>query len=90
MKQTLEEKTQMTTLKLKPAFRHLFMILFSFIMVYPVIWWIGASLKHSTELGSPSIFPAVPQWSNFTKRLEFGWDIRLQISISIPSDLSLP
>lgn len=54
----------------KPLLRHLFMIFFSFIMVYPVLWWIGASLKHTTELSSPGIFPSVPQWSNFTK----GWN----------------
>lgn len=60
----------MTLRKWKPAIRHVFMILFSFIMVYPVLWWIGASLKNSTELDSPGIFPAVPQWNNFVK----GWN----------------
>ncbi|NIK77117.1 multiple sugar transport system permease protein [Paenibacillus castaneae] len=49
--------------------RHTFMIIFSVIMVYPVLWWIGASLKQNSELSSPNIFPSVPQWSNFSN----GW-----------------
>jgi len=51
------------------AVRHVLMIAFSLVMVYPVIWWIGASLKSNRELSSPSIFPSVPQWSNFVD----GW-----------------
>ncbi|AEI40645.1 carbohydrate ABC transporter permease [Paenibacillus mucilaginosus] len=54
---------------MKNAARHAFMILFSLIMVYPVIWWIGASLKSNSELSSPNLFPAEPKWSNFTD----GW-----------------
>lgn len=38
-------------------------------MVYPVIWWIGASLKSNEELSSLSLLPKVPQWSNFVD----GW-----------------
>lgn len=56
--------------KWKPIVRHMFMVFFSFIMIYPVLWWVGASLKDSTELTSPGFFPAVPQWSNFIK----GWN----------------
>ncbi|MDU4695478.1 MULTISPECIES: carbohydrate ABC transporter permease [Paenibacillus] len=58
------------TFKWKPLIRHFFMILFSLVMVYPVLWWIGASLKTNAELASPGIFPSVPQWSNFVK----GWN----------------
>ncbi|AFC29258.1 binding-protein-dependent transport system inner membrane component [Paenibacillus mucilaginosus 3016] len=54
---------------MKNVARHAFMILFSLIMVYPVIWWIGASLKSNSELSSPNLFPAKPKWSNFTD----GW-----------------
>lgn len=54
----------------KLAIRHIFLLGFSFLMVYPVLWWIGASLKQNHELSSPNIFPAVPQWSNFVK----GWN----------------
>lgn len=60
----------MTLRKWSPVIRHVFMILFSFIMVYPVLWWIGSSLKDSTELSSPGIFPSVPKWSNFVE----GWN----------------
>ncbi len=58
------------TKKWKLAARHLFMIIFSLLMVYPVLWWIGASLKPNNELSSPNIFPSVPQWSNFVN----GWN----------------
>lgn len=60
----------MTVAKWKPALRHVFMILFSIFMVYPVIWWIGASLKSNAEMASPNIFPKNPQWSNFVD----GWN----------------
>lgn len=49
--------------------RHVFMMLFSLIMIYPVVWWIGASLKSNSELSSPGIFPTVPVWQNFVE----GW-----------------
>ncbi|MFC4807918.1 carbohydrate ABC transporter permease [Paenibacillus sp. GCM10023250] len=48
---------------------HLALLLFSAVMFYPVLWWIGASLKSNTELASPSIFPAKWMWSNFRD----GW-----------------
>ncbi len=60
----------MTVKRWKPAIRHAFMILFSAIMVYPILWWVGASLKDSTEFGSPGIFPSAPNWDNFVK----GWN----------------
>ncbi|MEF2245841.1 carbohydrate ABC transporter permease [Paenibacillus sp. IITD108] len=56
-------------LKSNHILRHLFMTVFSLIMVYPVIWWVGASLKSNEELSSPNLFPKVPQWSNFVE----GW-----------------
>jgi multiple sugar transport system permease protein len=49
--------------------RHAFMILFSLIMIYPVVWWIGAALKSNNELSSPGIFPSAPVWQNFVQ----GW-----------------
>ena len=48
---------------------HAFMIAFSFIMIYPVIWWVGASLKKTEELRLPAIWPETPMWSNYTE----GW-----------------
>ncbi|MDR6550944.1 carbohydrate ABC transporter permease [Paenibacillus qinlingensis] len=48
---------------------HLFLLVFSLIMIYPVIWWMGSSLKSNLELSSSRLFPAKPMWSNFTD----GW-----------------
>lgn len=58
------------TIKWSQAIRHLFMIAFSLLMAYPVLWWIGASLKSNSELSSPNLFPSSPQWSNFVN----GWN----------------
>lgn len=43
--------------------------LLSAFMLYPVFWWIGASLKTNEEMNAPGLFPTTPQWSNFTE----GW-----------------
>ena len=51
------------------AFRHMFLIVFSLVMIYPVIWWVGASLKDTWEMSLPNIFPKVPMWSNYVE----GW-----------------
>ncbi|OMF38365.1 ABC transporter permease [Paenibacillus sp. FSL H8-0548] len=49
---------------------HLYLSLFSFLMLYPVIWWAGASLKKTEELSLPTIWPKVPMWSNYVD----GWN----------------
>lgn len=49
---------------------HLFLILFSFLMIYPVIWWVGASLKPIEEMSLPTIWPSTPKWSNYID----GWN----------------
>lgn len=51
------------------GFDHIFLALFSFIMIYPVIWWVGASLKKTSELSLPTIWPSIPMWENYSK----GW-----------------
>ena len=43
--------------------------LLSIVMMYPVFWWIGASLKTNEEMSKPGLFPEHPMWSNFSK----GW-----------------
>lgn len=43
--------------------------LLSLVMMYPVFWWIGASLKTNEEMSKPGLFPEHPMWSNFSD----GW-----------------
>ncbi|WP_159886740.1 carbohydrate ABC transporter permease [Paenibacillus puerhi] len=58
------------TVKWSSFARQIFMFVFSVMMIYPLIWWVGASLKSNEELGSPGIFPSEPKWSNYTD----GWN----------------
>ncbi|WP_127490635.1 carbohydrate ABC transporter permease [Paenibacillus glycanilyticus] len=51
---------------------HLLLIAFSLLMLYPVIWWVGASLKTTAEMSSPSIWPSTPIWENYTKGWQFS------------------
>ncbi len=56
---------------LRPPFtRHLVLIAFSLLMVYPIIWWLGASLKTAPEMSLPTIWPSTPIWENYSA----GWD----------------
>lgn len=59
----------MSILRPITAIRHLFLAAFSLLMIYPVIWWVGASLKKTSEMGSSSLWPETPMWENYTK----GW-----------------
>ncbi|RXZ78919.1 carbohydrate ABC transporter permease [Paenibacillaceae bacterium] len=58
-----------TWMKQRNVSTHLLMIVIGLIMIYPIIWWIGASLKTNAEMSLPGLFPSNPQWSNFVK----GW-----------------
>lgn len=51
---------------------HLLLIVFSLLMLYPVIWWVGASLKTTAEMSLPSIWPSTPMWENYTKGWQFS------------------
>ncbi|MBD3922280.1 carbohydrate ABC transporter permease [Paenibacillus sp. PR3] len=62
----------MKSLNRSPVTRHLLLIVFSLLMLYPVIWWIGASLKTTAEMSSPSIWPSKPIWENYTKGWQFS------------------
>jgi multiple sugar transport system permease protein len=53
----------------KKIFTHIVLILLSLMMIYPVIWWVGASLKTNVEMSLTNIFPSVPQWKNYVE----GW-----------------
>ncbi|MET3550082.1 multiple sugar transport system permease protein [Paenibacillus favisporus] len=49
---------------------HILMIVFCFVMFYPVLWWIGASFKSTAEISLPTLFPKVWLWQNYTE----GWN----------------
>lgn len=53
---------------------HVFLTAFSLLMLYPVIWWVGASLKKTSELSLPTIWPSVPMWENYSKGWMFSAD----------------
>ncbi len=58
--------------------RHLFLIVFSLIMIYPVIWWVGASLKPAAEMSLPTLFPSHPVWENYIT----GWQSNGQFTFT--------
>jgi ABC-type sugar transport system, permease component len=50
-------------------FNHISLLVISLIMMYPIFWWVGASLKTNEEMSSANLFPKVPHWANFSD----GW-----------------
>lgn len=59
----------MNTAKARSIRTHLLLIAFCLVMIYPILWWIGAAFKSNEEMSSPSLFPTTWLWSNFTE----GW-----------------
>ncbi|GIP18288.1 ABC transporter permease [Paenibacillus montaniterrae] len=57
---------------------HLILIPFSLLMIYPVIWWIGASFKSTSELSLPTIWPKQWMWENYTE----GWTFSSQYTFT--------
>ncbi|MBU5352527.1 carbohydrate ABC transporter permease [Paenibacillus barcinonensis] len=53
---------------------HLILIPFSLLMIYPVLWWIGASFKSTAELSSPSLWPTTWLWENYSNGWSFTSD----------------
>jgi len=53
---------------------HLLLTLFSLLMLYPVIWWIGASLKKTEELSLPTLWPKTPMWENYIHGWQYSND----------------
>ena len=49
--------------------RHIFLIAVSFLMVYPVFWWVGASFKTNAEMPLPTLWPEKIMWENYY----LGW-----------------
>lgn len=51
--------------------RHVFLIICSLIMIYPLLWMVSASLKPDNEIfGTLWLWPSEFQWSNYVE----GWD----------------
>ncbi|MFN4153907.1 MAG: carbohydrate ABC transporter permease [Paracoccaceae bacterium] len=51
--------------------KHVFLIVLSVIMLYPLLWLFASSLKPEAEIfSSLSLWPSDPQWSNYTD----GWN----------------
>lgn len=48
---------------------HLSLLVISLVMMYPIFWWLGASLKTNEEMSQANLFPQIPQWSNYVQ----GW-----------------
>ncbi|TXK82608.1 carbohydrate ABC transporter permease [Paenibacillus sp. N3.4] len=57
------------TRKLTSMNRHIILLVFSLLMIYPVLWWLGASLKPESEMSAPGLFPSTFMWNNFSD----GW-----------------
>ncbi|WP_427050246.1 carbohydrate ABC transporter permease [Paenibacillus sp. TC-CSREp1] len=53
---------------------HFILIPFSLLMIYPVLWWIGASFKSTMELSSPSLWPTTWLWENYSNGWSFTSD----------------
>lgn len=59
---------------------HIFLILFGFIMVYPLIWLFSASFKTNAEIfGSLNLFPSQIVWDSYIK----GWQGSGQFSFGV-------
>lgn len=51
--------------------KHVFLIILSTIMLYPLLWLFASSLKPESEIfSSLSLWPSDPKWSNYTE----GWN----------------
>lgn len=61
----------MKTFNKKTIGKHIFLIIFSLIMIYPILWLLLGSLKPNNEIFSAtSFFPTVWKWSNYSN----GWN----------------
>ena len=59
--------------------KHLFLIILSFVMIYPLLWLFASSLKPENEIfGDLSLWPSSLQWSNYTE----GWNA-LPVSFTV-------
>src|SRR4051794_35918949 len=68
----------MKSRKFNKISNHTILIALSLLMIYPVIWWVGASLKKPEELTLATIWPKVPMWENYVN----GWMFSSEYSFS--------
>ena len=60
---------------------YFFLVLLGFIMVYPLLWMVGASFKTNNEIfSSISLIPKHPLWNGYSD----GWKGVGQYSFSLP------
>lgn len=57
---------------------HLILLPFSILMLYPVLWWIGATFKPAEELGLATIWPNQFTWDNYIH----GWNYSSQYTFT--------
>ncbi|WP_439652017.1 carbohydrate ABC transporter permease [Pelagibacterium xiamenense] len=58
--------------------KHVFLLIFAFIMIYPLLWMLASSLKPDDEIfGRLSLWPSEFHWSNYSE----GWNA-LRVSFS--------
>jgi multiple sugar transport system permease protein len=53
-----------------PVVTHAVLIVFSLLMIYPVLWWVFASFKSTPELVLPTLWPKEWLWRNYPD----GWN----------------
>jgi multiple sugar transport system permease protein len=58
--------------KINSILYHTFVLLFGFVMIYPILWMISSSLKPESEIfqNAASLIPSILQWENYIR----GWE----------------
>lgn len=66
---------------MKKVIFHVLMIIFSFVMLYPILWMFASSLKPAREIWSnqASLWPSVFTWENYTNGLRGFGGIRFTV-----------
>lgn len=70
--------TKKKKIKITKIVNHVSLCLLSFIMVYPILWWVFASFKTTAEMSSKNLFPEQWIFDNYingwrvTENLTFG------------------
>lgn len=51
--------------------RHIFLIVFGVVMIYPILWMVSSSLKTNEEIPKSNLIPDIFYWKNYTD----GWTV---------------